>query len=144
MDTDYPILLLPRKNWKIVSNLKEKQTVNDRGQKIELIVLLVVHSEFFFSEYAATSTKKRTRGNLLKKNSDVQRCYASVARRTSVMMLPRKIENSVAKVRIRVFYNRAAMVPWKKTEAFSMKHLLKRQQTEFSAQTIILLLHMNN
>ena len=38
-------LLLPRKNWKVVSDLEWKQSGNIRGQKIVATVSLLMHSE---------------------------------------------------------------------------------------------------
>ena len=98
------ILLLPRKNWNIVSGLKRKQSGNDCGQKVVATVLLLTDPELPSPWLCCDKHKKHDKRErrLFKKSSDVQLCYASTAWRSAAMMLPPTDLNSVAKVWISV------------------------------------------
>ena len=99
----------------------------------------------FFPRICTDKLKNMTKENLdsSPKSWDVQRCYAYVARGNADMMLPRTKLSSVGKTSINLCWNTAAMDTCTSTAASLMKNLILRQQLEFSAQTITLLLHMN-
>ena len=110
----------------------EMKTECERLQNEGRDIITANASGMFSPEGAVTSTKNMISENLdfSKLNSDVQRCYVSVARRTAVKMFPRTSLNSVTKASTNVCYNRAAMVPLTSSSVSPMKKLMLRQQTE--------------
>ena len=99
------MVILLRKNWKDLSDLKWKQSGNDRGRKITVTVSLLMIPETSVLEGTVTSRKNETSENprFSKEISDVQIFYASVVKRTVVMMLLRTWSNSLPKVWKRMY-----------------------------------------
>ena len=127
VDTDSLDLSLAETEPEYLFGRDGKYSENDCVRNIAVTVSLLRHPELCSFECAVTNTKNITSESLgsSKKSSGLQRCYASVARRTAGMMFHRTRLKSVAKSSMNVCLNRGSMSSWTKT----VVSLLKKNST---------------
>ena len=117
------ILLLRRRNWKIVSDLEWTHSGSDCYQKFVLVVSMWTQFESFSAKHVVLNRKKMTWESLdsSRKSSDVQRCYVYVAWRIAAMLLPHTKIYSVAKASKNVCKNRPGQISGKSLPRLGQK-----------------------
>ena len=115
MDTDLLYLLLPRKNWKVVWQLKWKGNGRGCDQMTVSIASLLMLYQFSSQEHVVQNTNNMIRESMayVKKSSDVQRCYVFVVRHTAAMKSPLLTLNLAVKGSINAYRNRVVTEHWK-------------------------------
>ena len=138
------ILLLPRRNWKIVSDLKRKQSGSHCGQKITLSFTAGAGGSFFPRMYCHKHERHDKREPELFKEEfrcTLILCFCSKTY-CCCDVAPNKFKIRSKRLSKRVL-EQSGDVPLGKYAASWTKKRTLRQQTELSAETIKLLLHMN-